>query len=453
VRRWAATAIAVLAWVLLQASPAAAHGVGQRLDLPVPLWLFVYGAAAVVVVSFVALGILWKEPRLEGGTPGRPLPLQGLFRSRAVEGVLRTLSVVVLLLVFSTAAGGRDIVALNLAPYIVYIWFWVGMAFAHALFGNWWATLSPWDSIARFLGIGDRPRRAYPAAWGVWPAALLLFGFVWLELVYPSRANPRVIAVAMALYTAVTLGGMALFGREEWNRRGEAFAVYFRLLSLMAPFSRNGQGRAVIRPPLAGLPNLEPRPGLVPLVMVVIGSTVFDGFSGTTFWTASVAGLGPVAKAVADTTVLLTAIMVASAAYALSMLVASAIAGSPWHPLSVRFVHSLVPIAFAYVTAHYFSLLLIEGQVVIALGSDPFGLGWNLFGTATFEPNPLLLSAFAIWYVQVAAIVLGHVAGVLIAHDRALAAFPQRLAVRTQYALLGVMVVFTMGGLLVLSAG
>ncbi|MDQ4005418.1 MAG: fenitrothion hydrolase [Actinomycetota bacterium] len=452
-RRLAAIATAAMTWILLQASPAAAHGVGQRLDLPVPIWLFVYGAAAVVVVSFVALGILWKEPKLEGGRPGRPLPFQGMFRSRAVEGVLRTLSVIVFLVVFSSAAGGRDIVALNLAPYIVYIWFWVGMAFAHALFGNWWATMSPWDSIARFLGIGERPRRTYPIGWGVWPAAILLFGFVWLELVFPSRANPRVIAVAMAVYTVVTLGGMAVFGRDTWNRRGEAFAVYLRLLSLIAPFARDEERRAVIRPPLAGLPTLEPRPGLVALVMVVIGSTIFDGFSSTTFWTDSVAGLGVAARAVTESSALLAAIVVASGAYALSMLAASAISGVPWHPLSVRFVHSLVPIAFAYVTAHYFSLLFLDGQIVIGLASDPFGLGWNLFGTATYEPNLLLLSAFAIWYVQVAAIVLGHVAGVLVAHDRALAAFPGRMAVRTQYALLGVMVLFTMGGLLVLSAG
>ncbi|MGH2685564.1 MAG: fenitrothion hydrolase, partial [Actinomycetota bacterium] len=294
---------------------------------------------------------------------------------------------------------------------------------------------------------------AYPAAWGMWPASILLFGFVWLELVLPNRANPRVIAVAMALYTAVTLGGMALFGRDTWNRRGEAFAVYFRLLSLLAPFARDEQRRAIIRPPLSGLPTLEPRPGLVALVMVVIGSTIFDGFSSTTFWTDSVAGLGTAARAFAETTALLAAIMLAGGAYALSMLAASAIAGIPWHPLSVRFVHSLVPIAFAYVTAHYFSLLFLDGQIVIGLASDPFGFGWNLFGTATYEPNLLLLSAFAIWYVQVAVIVLGHVAGVLIAHDRALAAFPGRMAVRTQYALLGVMVLFTMGGLVVLSAG
>ena len=439
--------------LVLGAAPATAHGVGGRLDLPVPIWLFVYGAATVVVVSFVALGVLWKSARMEDGPRGRPLPGQALFRSGAVEVGLRIVSVVFFLVVFAAAAGGRDTAALNLAPYVVYIWFWVGLAFAHALFGNWWATLSPWDSMARFLGIGDEPGRPYPRAWGVWPAAITLFAFVWLELAFPYGATPRVVAVAIGMYTIVTLTGMAVFGRREWNRQAEGFAVYFRYLSLMAPFGRDDEGFAVLRSPLSGLPTIEPRPGLVPLVMVVIGSTTFDGFSGTTFWMDSIAGLGQGAQVAAATTALIAAILLATAAYALAMLAASAVASIPWHPLSVRFVHSLIPIAFAYVAAHYFSLLFLEGQTGLALISDPFGAGWTLFGTATSATNLALLSVTLIWYVQVAAIVLGHVAGVGVAHDRALATFPHRTAVRTQYALLGVMVLFTMGGLLILSGG
>jgi hypothetical protein len=101
--------------------------------------------------------------------------------------------------------------------------------------------------------------------------------------------------------------------------------------------------------------------------------------------------------------------------------------------------------------AHYFSLLVLEGQLGIRLASDPLGMGWDLLGTASFVPNLALVSATTIWYVQVAAIVSGHVAGVVTAHDRSVAAFPGRLAVRSQYALLAVMVLFTVGGLVLLS--
>lgn len=433
-----------------------AHGLGGRLDLPVPEWLFVYGAAAVVLISFVALGVLWKQPRLEDPAEGRPFPdaLQGVFRSRAVEVVVRALFVLILCIVFAAGIAGRDQAFFNIAPWIVYVIFWVGLAFVHALFGNWWATLSPWDSIARFLGVGDRPRREYPRAWGVWPASILLLGFLFLELVLPDGLgeSPRVLGWATGIYSAVTIGGMALFGRDTWNRYGEAFAVYLGLLSRIAPFGRRDDRRVIVRPFLAGLPSLRPQPGLVAIAMVVIGSTTFDGFTGTSLWIGWTRGLSDLASAAAHATGLLATIVVATCVYALSMLAASTVARTPWHVLSVRFVHSLIPIAFAYVAAHYFSLLLLEGgQTALALASDPLGRGWNLFGTADLVVNFNLLSANAIWYFQVGVIILGHVAGVLLAHDRALAIFPEKVAVRTQYALLGVMVLFTMSGLAILS--
>ncbi|HEX5948214.1 MAG TPA: hypothetical protein VFZ45_01480 [Actinomycetota bacterium] len=454
-RRLAAPAGAAAALVAVTATPAAAHGLGGRLDLPVPVWLFVYGAAAAVVVSFVALGALWKEPRLEDGAPGRalPAPLQRVLTGPVPDAIVRVLSLAVFVLVLTAAIAGRDEPSRNLAPVFVYVWFWVGLAFVHAMFGNWWATLSPWDTLARFLGIGERARRTYPKAWGVWPAAILLLAFLWMELVAPNGASPRTLAWAIGGYTTVTLAGMAVFGREAWNRGGEAFAVYFGLLSRMAFLARRQDGLVAIRPPLSGLPGLEPRPGLVALVMVIIGSTTFDGFSGTTTWltwTGSLSGTGLV---VAGTVGLLATILAVSIAYVLAMGAASAVAGTPWHPLAVRFVHSLVPIAFAYVAAHYFSYLVLEGQGGIALLSDPFGFGWDLFGTAARAINFTLLSAVAVWYVQVFAIVAGHVAGVILAHDRSVAAFRSRLAMRTQYALLAVMVMFTVTGLLILSGG
>ena len=452
IRRTATVAGLAGVGLLATALPAAAHGFGGRLDLPVPISLFVYGAAAVVIVSFVALGVLWKEPRLEDDRPDRPVaaPLQRILRGPVPDAVVRSVSVLVFLLVFAAAVAGRDQAYFNIAPVFVLVIFWVGLQFAHALLGNWWATLSPWDSIARFLGIGERSRRDYPAAWGIWPAAVLLLGFLALELVVPDK-TPRVLAWAIGVYSAITWGGMAVFGRDRWNRSGEAFAVYFGLLSRIAPLARGDDGRVVLRPPLSGLPSLRPQPGLVAIVMIAIGSTTFDGFSGTGTWQGWIEGLSEPASILAHATGLLATIVAATCVYALSMLAASAVAGIPWHPLSVRFVHSLVPIAFAYVAAHYFSLLLLEGQNVIPLVSDPFGLGWDLFGTTNYGVNLALLSANAIWYVQVSVIVLGHVAGVALAHDRALAIFPGRVAVRTQYALLGVMVLFTMSGLLILS--
>jgi len=112
-----------------------------------------------------------------------------------------------------------------------------------------------------------------------------------------------------------------------------------------------------------------------------------------------------------------------------------------------------VPIVLAYAVAHYFSLLLLEGQSAVSLISNPLGRGWDLFGTADRRVNFTLVTPLTVAYVQCGAIVVGHVAGVVVAHDRALALFDQRLATRSQYPLLAAMVLFTVGGLLLLLGG
>lgn len=452
-RRAASVGAVVLASVLAIPSSALAHGPqGGRIDLPVPRWLFVFGASAAVIVSFVALAALWKTARLERPAQ-RPMPdaVQRVFTSPVVEWAIRGVSLLLFLVVTVAAVAGP--VAGNLAPPFVFIWFWVGLAVLHAVFGNLWATLSPWDTLARLLVVGETSRLRYPRAFGTWPAALLTLGFVWFELVYPSAGLPSTIFTAILVYTAITLGGMAVFGRQTWNQHGEAFAVYFGLLARISPFARDDRGRVVLRPVLGGLPSLRPQPGLVPFVMVILGSTTFDGVTRSSVWLENVSTLSSTGRLVAGTLGLVTSILLMSGLYALAMAAAAALSHRGWHPLSVRFVHSIVPIAFAYVLAHYFSYVLLEGQGGLGPLSDPLGLGWNLFGTAGWGINYDLVSVTTVWYVQVAAIVSGHIAGVVLAHDRAIAAFRSGRAVRTQYALLAVMVAFTVGGLLILSGG
>jgi hypothetical protein len=431
-----------------------AHGFGGRVDLPVPRSLFVFGAATALLVSFIALSVLWREPRLEGGGRTRTVhALTWLWTSPVVEWMVRALGLAVFAVVV-IAAFLPGVAPGTIAPVFVFDWFWVGLAFAHALFGNLWATLSPFDTLGRLLALDPpdhRPPFAYPKAWGRWPAAIFLFGFVWLELANPFADVPGALGYVIVGYTVVTLGGMILFGRETWIRNGEAFAVYFGLLARLSPFARDGEGRVVLRPPLSGLGSLEPRPGLLALILVALGSTTFDGVSRTTLWVSRASSFTGWQRVALDTLAMLAVILVMAGAYALAMAAAGRIVDGHWHPVAARFAHSLVPILFAYLVAHYFSFLLIEGQVGLSRISDPLGRGWDLFGTAGWTVNLALLSATLIWYVQVAAIVLGHVGGVVLAHDRAIAWFEPRVAIRTQYALLAVMVLFTSVGLLILS--
>jgi hypothetical protein len=445
-----------VATFLAAAAPALAHGdLGGRRDLPVPLWLFVFGAAAALIISFVALSALWTEPRFES----RPLPrarpswLQSVLTNRALEWVIR-ISMLVFFLVVAMASARRASPTETIGPIVVYDWFWVGLPIAHALLGNLWATLSPFDTIGRLVGFDDEQGssgRPYPSSWGRWPAAILLLGFVWVELVDPFRSFPGHLGILIMVYTLIQIAGMQRYGRRTWLENGEAWGVYFGLIAAIAPLTRDHDGRVVTRPFLAGLAQVPPRPGLLPLIMIALGSTTFDGFSRSRLWTDATVELAGPTRIAAFTGGLLAVIGIVTLAYVVAMRVAAGVVGGDWRSLAVRFSPSLVPIMLAYVVAHYFSFLVIEGQLGLIRLSDPFGLGWDLFGTDDWIVNLALLSPTAIWYVQVAAIVIGHVGGVVLAHDRAIALFERREAVRTQYVLLAVMVLFTASGLLILS--
>jgi hypothetical protein len=415
--------------------------------------MFVFGAGTALIVSFAALSTLWKEPRFEHRRPARGTPsdLQAVLTSRTAEWIVRMASLGFFLVVVAASAR-RAGLSDTIGPIVVYAWFWVGLTFAHALFGNLWATLSPFDTMGRLVGLDQGPPRLeYPASWGTWPAAIGLLLFVWIELVDPFGAYLGSLGILIVAYTLIQIAGMQRYGRRAWIQNAEAFSVYFGLIAAIAPFERDPNRRVVLRPPLSGLAQVAPGPGLLAVVMVALGSTTFDGLSRTSWWISWTAGIGGIARPVVFTAGLLAVIGLVATAYLLAMRAAAGVAGVAWHDLALRFVPSLVPIVLAYVIAHYFSFLILEGQIGLLRLSDPFGLGWDLFGTADWVLNLTLLSPTAIWYVQVAAIVIGHVGGVIVAHDRAVAMFDPKIAVRTQYALLAVMIVFTASGLLILS--
>jgi hypothetical protein len=253
------------------------------------------------------------------------------------------------------------------------------------------------------------------------------------------------------VYTLIQIAGMHRYGRRTWLENGEAFGVYLGLIAAMAPLTTDANGRVVLRPFLAGLAKVPPRPGLLAVIMVALGSTTFDGLSRSTFWTNATVELAGLVRLAAFTAGLLAVIGFVTLAFSLAMRAAARVVDGDWRALAVRFAPSLVPIVLAYVIAHYFSFLVLEGQLGLVRLSDPFGLRWNLFGTDDWVINLALLSPTTIWYVQVAAIVIGHVGAVVLAHDRAIAMFDREDALRTQYALLAVMVLFTASGLLILS--
>ncbi len=455
-------------------TPILAHGIGGLRDLPVPTWLFYYGAALVLLLSFIALWALWTKPRLEQLSQGRALRgwLPRVLLSRAMRIALGAIGFGLFLLVAATALVGEPSPTQNIAPTFVYVLFWLGVVVLVVLFGNVWAWLNPWRAgadaaawISERLGVPWEPPLDYPERLGRWPAAVLLLAFAALELAYVEPADPRMLALAIYLYSGITWLGMLAFGRRAWLENGDAFAVYFGLLSRLSPFAlreAEGERQIVIRPPLLSVSLRGAGPGTLAFVTIMLGTVAFDGFSRTSWWIDRrydvIISLGDSPRLAAAVATLFNVVgllaMVAVVAVAYTVAVRAAERLSSQARLSTLFLASLVPIALAYLVAHYFSLLYYQAQAAIPLASDPFGWGWDLFGTAGYLPNFGALSANLIWYVQVSALVVGHVVGLVLAHDRAvsLAGSPQ-LAVATQYPMLVLMVLYTVGGLWLLSAG
>ena len=458
-----------------------AHGVGGgRADLPIPEYVFFYGASLVLVVSFVALAVLWSKSRWEEPRfRFLPRAFSAVLLSRPVQVACGVIGVFLLGLVVWSGLRGVQTSTANFAPTFVYVIFWLGLLPLSVVFGDVFRAFNPWRAIGRFVSWVARSAArgplpaplAYPERLGRWPAAVGIFAFATLELVSSNGDKPETVAVAALVYSAATFVAMALYGVEEWCERGEAFGVYFNLFSRISPFTRRDD-QLGLRPLLSGLAELEAQPGTVALLAVMIGSITFDGASEAPIWTNispdissffTDLGLSPERALEAAFLIgLLAAVAIVYSLYELGVAGARSMGG----PLSTSklagaFVHSLVPIAMAYAAAHYLTLLLFQGQAIAYLASNPLGEeGTDLFGTASSAIDYSVIGATATWYWQVAFVVVGHVAALALSHDRALVVYKSldipeaeqsRLAVRSQYWMLVVMVLFTTLALLLLS--
>jgi hypothetical protein len=443
-----------------------AHGIVGRADLPIPESLFGAAAAVVLVVSFVALAFGWSRPALAGLRP-RPL-----FRLPAVaDVVLGAVGVFVFLVSVYAGLAGTSTQSDNLAPTVVFVAFWVGVPFASLLFGNVWRLLSPWRALGRLTGwfaanlASELPEPLpYPARLGRWPAAFWIFAFAICELCWATATEPGPLAILMIVYFVVMVVGMSTFGVEPWVRNADGFGVLFGLIGSLAPIGRRGDGRLVLRVPGTGTLKAAAVPGTVAVLLTSVGSTAFDGAKEgplfnhiaehlQTFFHSLGVSLGT-ALGIGFVIGLLITIGIVTAIWLAGMEGMPPAKDAHTRPARARvFGHALIPIAAGYLVAHYFSLLAYNGQDLWRLASDPLGNGSDLFGGADFSIHYGVVSATGIWYVQVGALVVGHVAALVLAHDRALELYGSaRAATRSQIVMLVLMVAFTCLGLWLLSA-
>lgn len=456
--RSVAFAVSAVAVVLLTPGVARAHGLGGRADLPVPVGFFAVGAGIVVVGSFVLLSSLWTTPRLQDGgsidVRRRPW-VSAVVRALRIIGLTGLGLVVVAGLIDGSGSSH------NVAPVLVFVFFWLVVPFASALIGDWWRWMSPWGTLSRWFN-QDRPERPdLIERLGVWPATIAFVAFTWLELVAPGGAEPLRLAIAALVYTLYVVAAGYLAGPESGLRIADAFHTYNGLIGAIAPVditAPEGVGTVaaaetpalVRRGWLTALTTVPEWAGLTAFVAAMIGTVTYDGISGTEWWAVAFDELRR--QTWFRTVALVGFVLLIAAVYLLASWAAARLAEGEWtaHRVAQRFAHTLVPIGLAYAVAHYITLVLYEGQLLLSAASDPFGQGWDLFGTADWTIT-FFLAPEVVWYFQVFAIVAGHVAGVVLAHDRALADFGERVAVRTQYAMLALMVALTSLGLFILA--
>jgi hypothetical protein len=446
-----------------------AHAFGERYDLPVPLGYFLVGAAAAVALSFVVAAVFMRGMPRERPTNGFVVPLGPVLKS--LRPVCQVISVVLFCMVVVAGLFGTHNPEMNLAPVLVWIVWWVGLPLVVVCVGNIWSAFDPWravfewaDNAARRLGCanGISLNLAYPSWLAAWPAVFLLLLFVWIEVIYPHASVPSQIATMALAWSAVTLLGMMCFGLDVWRHNADVFAVYFATLGRFAPIDPGPDGRRVVlRPPGYGL--ITPPAGsfaMVGFVIAMLATVLFDGLLSTPALAfvhraliASLPGIVDERGYVLGTVGLVCVWLLFLGAYLLSCQVtARLVRDRPVAAVARMFALTLVPIAIAYNVAHYFSYLLVQGQLIIPLLSDPLGHDWNLFGTAKYYPDIGLLGARLTWYLAISSIVTGHVISIWLAHRLALREFrTPRQAVIASVPLTVLMMTFTAISLLVMA--
>ena len=432
-----------------------AHGVGGRQDLPIPLSSAVTGAVVALLATFVILATAWRTSRFRGEQAGRPLPgwLARLLDAPAFRWGLRIVGLLAAGWLVVVLVAGPDSTADSPAPGTLYVVMWVLIPLASVLFGPIWRAVSPLRTI--HLGLA-RATRMDPAEgpvrlpeWlGCWPAAGLLAGFVWLELVPRDRATVPVVFLAFVVYAVLMLLGAALFG-SGWFARADPFEVYSSLAARLAPVGRRADGVLVWRNPLNGLDSVPAAPGLAAVVLVLLGSTAYDSLTGAPAWVRRLQDSE--SPALVGTLGLAGTIGVIALAYVLAVQATGRMTEER-RRLPAQFAHSLLPIALGYMVAHYYSLGVLEGQRTVILAMDPLGTGDHPLGLSTVDVNTSLVGATTVVVLQVVAVVVGHILGAIAAHDRAVRLFPPQVAQLGQLPLLLLMVGYTTLGLTLLFA-
>lgn len=468
--------------VCLAPAVSQAHSFGTPYVLPVPFWMYIYGCAATLVVTFALMGFLARAPGADMGARMWKVSAGGLAHRAGRLGMwlLRAGAAGCLLITIVAGFIGSTDPADNIALTLFWVLFLLGFAYLTLFVGDLYALIDPWkwavEGLER-LGLDlSTARVSYPQRLGYWPSFLLYGALIWIELFVVPK--PIVISMVLLIYTAITFTGAALFGKKTWFCRVDPFSVFFRLIGKLAPVEYRQardepSSQLWLRPPFSGVLHERPEHlSVVLFVLFMLSSTTYDSIHETALWIGLFwknllwllqplwgGDLGKAQDLLMDWYLvyrqvgLLVFPFLYLGVYLLVLLWAKALTRRSVliRTLALDFGYSLLPIAFAYHFTHYFTWLVVQWQSLPKLLSDPFGFGWNLLGIQEVSaPPPLQMGA--VWHTQVAVLLAGHIVSICLAHAMAWRTFPiQRQVVVTQLPLLLLMVVYTTSGLWILS--
>ena len=439
-----------------------AHGFGSKIDLPIPGYLYWFGGGAAVIASFAIISLFVRSKAHDDSYRTYNLRNVGivdaLYRNKSLLNVFKVISVSLLILTILTGVLGSQFPVKNFAPTFVWVVWWGGFIWLHILFGDSWNFVNPWKNIFELIKFDEKPLRQYPDKLKSWPAFGFFLIFAWIELVYPTPAHPQFLGNIIFVYSIIVLAGMRVFGKDKWLDNCEPFTVFFNFVSSFSATRVTSDGKILLRPIASGLLDARYRFDQLCFLILILSVVSFDGLISTLFWYDVIGidafgGSGRYDVIYVNTAGIMVSFLAFFSIFYSFVAISKAITKTDITVLDLaqKFVPALLPISIVYHLAHYSAYFFLNGQLIIKLISDPFGFGWDIFGTSSYEIVRTIDFIF-LWNYQVAVIVIGHILSVYIAHRISLRVFKDgKKSIMSQAPILLLMVGYTILGLWLLS--
>ena len=439
-----------------------AHGFGSKIDLPIPGYLYWFGGGAAVIASFAIISLFVRSKAHDDSYRTYNLRNVGivdaLYRNKSLLNVFKVISVSLLILTILTGVLGSQFPVKNFAPTFVWVVWWGGFIWLHILFGDSWNFVNPWKNIFELIKFDEKPLRQYPDKLKSWPAFGFFLIFAWIELVYPTPAHPQFLGNMIFVYSIIVLAGMRIFGKDKWLDNCEPFTVFFNFVSSFSATRVTSDGKILLRPIASGLLDARYRFDQLCFLILILSVVSFDGLISTLFWYDVIGidafgGSGRYDVIYVNTAGIMVSFLAFFSIFYSFVAISRAITKTDITTLDLaqKFVPALLPISIVYHLAHYSAYFFLNGQLIIKLISDPFGFGWDIFGTSSYEIVRTIDFIF-LWNYQVAVIVIGHILSVYIAHRISLRVFKDgKKSIMSQAPILLLMVGYTILGLWLLS--